>query len=73
MRYTATSERIMNALAQQWRLHPDLRFGQLMENIKTFSGYEDMYYVEDDEFEALIHDFSLVTSIVEENVTYEIT
>lgn len=73
MRDTARIERIMNALAEYWRLHPDLRFGQLMENIKTFSGYEDMYYVEDDELEALIHDFSLVTSIVKENVTYEIT
>lgn len=73
MRDMARIERIMNALAEYWRLHPDLRFGQLMENIKTFSGYEDMYYVEDDEFEALIHDFSLVTSIVKENVTYEIT
>lgn len=66
MRDTARIERIMNALAEYWRLHPDLRFGQLMENIKTFSGYEDMYYVEDDELEALIHDFSLVTSIVRE-------
>jgi len=63
MRDIARIERIMNALTNYWKQHPDWRFCQFMENIKTFSRYDDMYYVEDDEFEALIHDFFLTMDI----------
>ena len=63
MRDAARIDRIMTALAGYWRRYPDWRFCQLIENIKDFSRYEDMFYVEDDEFEALMHDFFLMLDL----------
>ena len=48
---------MIESLERLWIKLPDWRFGQLIENIKSFSEKEDLYYMEDDEFEKLIQDF----------------
>lgn len=57
MRDISRIPRMIERLERLWIRFPDWRFGQLIENIKSFSGKEDLYYMEDDEFEKLIQDF----------------
>jgi len=49
--------RIMEMLERCWLKAPDMRAGQLIENIKSFSGVDDLFYMEDDSFETLLHEF----------------
>lgn len=52
--------RIVNLLtlfATGWSKVPDMRFGQIIENLKKYSGKEDLFYLEDDEMERLIIDY----------------
>ena len=48
---------IMSLIAQGWQKNPDLRIGQIFENLKSYSGKEDLFYIEDDEFIQLIIDY----------------
>lgn len=57
MRDMTRIPRLMNILERCWLKVPDWRLGQLFENIKTFSGKEDLFYMEDDEIEELIQEF----------------
>jgi hypothetical protein len=46
------------ALMQKcWEKVPDWRFGQLIENIKRFSGKPDLFYLEDDDFEKILKEY----------------
>jgi len=37
-------------LAQLWKIYPDWRFGQLIQNIESIVGSDkDVYYMEDEE------------------------
>ena len=52
--------RIVNLLtlfATGWSKVSDMRFGQIIENLKKYSGKEDLFYLEDDEMERLIIDY----------------
>ena len=44
-------------LERYWLKVPDWRFGQLIENIKTFAGVDDLFFIEDDAFAQLLLDF----------------
>ena len=44
-------------LERYWLKVPDWRFGQLIENLKTFAGVEDLFFIEDDDFAQLLLDF----------------
>ena len=57
MRDISRIPRMVESLERLWIKFPDWRIGQLIENIKSFSEREDLYYMEDDEFEKLIQDF----------------
>ena len=57
MRDSARIERITNLLAYYWLKVPDWRFGQIIENIKTFYGKTDLFYIEDDQFEEMLKVF----------------
>lgn len=48
---------LLNLLKTGWAKVPDLRLGQIFENIKRYSGKQDLFYVEDDELEQLIKDY----------------
>lgn len=48
---------IMSLIAQGWQKVPDLRIGQIFENLKRYSGKDDLFYMEDDEFIQLIIDY----------------
>ena len=48
---------ILSLIAQGWQQVPDWRFGQLIENLKRYSGKDDLFYMEDDDIEKLIIDF----------------
>ena len=37
-----------------WIRYPDLRFGQLVADIAAYGEYNDLFYVEDDELQAVI-------------------
>lgn len=51
---------IMALIAQGWYKMPDLRIGQIFENLKRYSGKDDLFYMEDDEFiQLLINYFDL--------------
>ena len=49
--------RLMKMLERYWLMVPDWRFGQLIENLKKFSGEADLFYMEDDKFEELLKNF----------------
>jgi uncharacterized protein YihD (DUF1040 family) len=49
--------KIIALLQAGWQQVPDWRFGQLVENLKRYSGKENLYYMEDDDMEKLIIDF----------------
>lgn len=59
--------KICNKLAEQWIKYPDLRFWQLLENIKCQYGREhgvlsemdDLWFLEDDTTLQMIQDFNL--------------
>jgi hypothetical protein len=36
---------------------PDWRFGQLIENIKRFSGKSDLFYLEEEDFEKILKEY----------------
>lgn len=40
-----------------WEKVPDWRFGQLIENIKSFSGKSDLFYLEDEDFKKLLKEY----------------
>lgn len=48
---------IISLIAQGWQKVPDLRIGQIFENLKSYSGKGDLFYIEDDEFIQLIIDY----------------
>ena len=51
---------IMSLIAQGWQKVPDWRIGQIFENLKRYSGKDDLFYMEDDEFiQLLINYFDL--------------
>lgn len=48
---------ILNLLQRGWEKVPDLRFGQLIENLKRYINIDDLFYIEDDEMVEKIIDF----------------
>ena len=48
---------ILNLLQRGWEKVPDLRFGQLIENLKRYIDVDDLFYIEDDELVEKIIDF----------------
>ena len=51
---------ILNLLQRGWEKVPDLRFGQLIENLKRYIDVDDLFYIEDDELvEKIINFFDL--------------
>ena len=48
---------IMSLIARGWQTVPDLRIGQIFENLKRYSGKDDLFYIEDGEFIQLIIDY----------------
>ena len=51
---------ILNLLQRGWEKVPDLRFGQLIENLKRYINTDDLFYIEDDELvEKIINFFDL--------------
>ena len=51
---------ILNLLQRGWEKVPDLRFGQLIENLKRYINIDDLFYIEDDEMvEKIINFFDL--------------
>lgn len=48
---------ILNLLQRGWEKIPDLRFGQLIENLKRYIDVDDLFYIEDDELVEKIIDF----------------
>ena len=50
----------LNLLQRGWEKVPDLRFGQLIENLKRYINIDDLFYIEDDELvEKIINFFDL--------------
>ena len=43
--------RVLDLLGKAWREVPDWRLGQLIENIARDMGWNDAYYMEDDDLE----------------------
>ena len=43
--------RVLNLLGKVWAEVPDWRLGQLIENIARDMGWNDAYYMEDDDLE----------------------
>lgn len=54
MRDVSRIPRIISVLEDIWRRVPRWRLGQLIENIKAFSGKDDLFYIEDDEMENIL-------------------
>ena len=51
---------MLNIFQRGWEKVPDLRFGQLIENLKRYIGVDDLFYIEDDELvEKIINFFDL--------------
>lgn len=54
MRDVSRIPRIISVLEDIWRRVPQWRLGQLIENVKAFSGKDDLFYIEDDEMENIL-------------------
>lgn len=54
MRDVSRIPRIISVLEDIWRRVPYWRLGQLIENIKAFTGKDDLFYIEDDEMENIL-------------------
>ena len=54
MRDPARIKRICDKFAEVWEKHPDLRFDQLRQ---WAAGRGDSFYLDDDDFEAMLDDF----------------
>lgn len=50
MRDPARIEKVLNTLKTYWYLNPNLRLGQIFDNLKD-SIKEDIFYIEDDKLE----------------------
>lgn len=57
MRNISRIPRTLEIIEHYWLKVPDWRFGQLIENIKTFSGIEDLFFIEDDDLIKIFEDF----------------
>ena len=57
MRDISRIPRFIELLEYYWLKVPDWRFGQLIENVKIFSGVEDLFFVEDDDLEEFFAEF----------------
>ena len=57
MRDPKRIHKILSLLEAGWYMCPDLRLGQIFENIKRYAGKEDLFYVEDEDFERMIKDY----------------
>ena len=57
MRDIARIPRTLEILEHYWLRVPDWRLGQLIENVKLFSGKEDLFFIEDDELIQLFENF----------------
>lgn len=57
MRDISRIPRFIELLEHYWLKVPDWRFGQLIENVKIFSGVEDLFFVEDDDLEEFFAEF----------------
>lgn len=49
---------LLNKIGDIWIKHPELRFGQIIENIKRVNKIDDLFYIEDNKFEKLIDKFN---------------
>ena len=45
---------MLKLVGKIWHKHPDMRFGQLVSNLYTYTSKTDMFYVEDDELMRLL-------------------
>lgn len=51
---------LLRILQLGWEKVPDLRFGQLIENFKRYTGKQDLFYIEDDDMmEELVKYFNI--------------
>ena len=48
---------ILSLIEKGWSKIPDIRFGQLIENLKFYISKTDMFYVEDEEMIKYIIDY----------------
>jgi len=55
MRDITRIDPFLKELGEQWKKCPDLRFGQLMENLKIHAG--DLFYYEEEAFLNLLRDW----------------
>ncbi len=57
MRDPKRIDEFLNTFKVLWKTYPNLRFGQLVEKIKfEIMGSEDIFYLEEDELEAIMKD-----------------
>ena len=47
----------MALIQKGWSKAPDLRFGQIFENLKRYIGVDDLFYIEDDRLKEIIIDY----------------
>ena len=47
----------IKVLTEAWANNPDLRFSQIIENIKRYSNKSDLFYLEDEDMLQIIKDY----------------
>lgn len=57
MRDISRIDKIIDVLRDIWKLVPDWRFGQLIENFKRDANLYDMFYVEDDDILEILESY----------------
>lgn len=48
---------VLQLLQQGWEQSPDLRLGQIFENLKCYANIPDLFYIEDSELARIISDY----------------
>ena len=62
---------IVSLIEKGWSKTPDIRFGQLIENLKRHIGVDDIFYIEDDKMIKYIIDYFYLDKDKNDLVTLE--
>ena len=62
MRDKARMVKLITCISKIWRTYPDLRLGQMIENVKP-RNLDDLYYLEDSYLNLTIHNASIISLI----------
>ena len=72
MRDKERIEKVLKQIEEYWLKVPDWRLGQLIENVKIYTGYKDLFFIEDDDLLKLVEEFFIKHDLMKEKTGREV-